>query len=302
MKQSTGVLVLGHGEMGRAMERLLAGRVPLAIWERFPPPGFRSAVLAEAVPAADLLLFCLPTAPHESVLAEVLPLLRPGSVCLSVAKGLDEAGRPVAAILDAALGSRFGYAVLHGPMIAEEIQAGRLAFGQLATRGDGVASRVLALFADTRLRITPVDDMPGCNWAAVFKNVYALAFGAADELDLGDNVRGWLAVTAQQEMDCIVQRLGGAPGTARGLAGLGDLISTSTSEHSHHRELGRRVARGEGRYGRGGGLDGEAIHTLAVLDRNRQLDLSGLPLLRWITSVVRDRVDVRSSLEELLKS
>jgi glycerol-3-phosphate dehydrogenase (NAD(P)+) len=296
---NTNVLVLGHGEMGRAMERLLAGRAALAIWDRFPQAGFRSVVLAEAAPRADVVIFCLPTVPHAQVLEELLPSLRPDCICLSVAKGLDDTGRPVAQIFQEVLGARIGYGLLHGPMIAEEIQAGGFAFAQLASRGDGVAGRVAALFTGTRLKLVPVPDMPGTNWAVVLKNVYALAFGMADELGFGDNVRGWLTVTALREMDSIVQRLGGARGTAQGLAGLGDLVTTATSEHSHHRELGRRLARGNVP-GPAGGLTGEAIHTLAVIERDRLLDSTGLPLFGLLLRAVREPANVRASLEELM--
>lgn len=292
----TNVLLLGYGEMGRAMERLLAGRAALAIWDKFPPRDFRSAALADAAPRADVVILCLPTVPHAEVLGEILPLLRPECICLSVAKGLDDAGRPVSAILDEVLGARFGYGVLHGPMIAEEIQAGGLAFAQLGSRGPAVAPRVTALFAGTRLVVTPVEDMLGINWAVVLKNVYTLAFGMADELGLGDNVRGWLAATALREIDVLVQRFGGLPGTAQGLAGLGDLVTTATSPHSRHHLLGRRLARGEDL-----GRAGEAIHTLAVMSQYRLLDLAGLPLLRCIYRVVRDRAHARTTLEEVLR-
>jgi glycerol-3-phosphate dehydrogenase (NAD(P)+) len=294
------VLVLGHGEMGRAMERLLAERTALAVWDKFPQDGFRSVSLDEAAPRSEVVIFCVPTFPHAQVLAEVLPFLQPECICLSVAKGLDEAGRPVTRILEAALGENFGYGVLHGPMIAEEIQAGRHAFAQLGCRGAGVAGRVTTLFAGTRLQVTPVADMVGINWAVILKNVYAMAFGMADELGLGDNVRGWLAVTALRELDAIVQRMGGAPGTAYGLAGLGDLITTATSEHSHHHELGRRLARGGTRAGEAGGIEGEAIRTLGIVARGGLLDESAFPLFRWVHGVVRDPEDVRRRFEGFL--
>lgn len=294
------VLVLGYGEMGHAMEQLLAAHTSLAIWDRFPQPGFRSAKLAEAAPRARVLIFCVPTFPHEEVLRELLPLLPPDAACISVAKGLDEAGRPVARILTDVLGEGRDYGVLHGPMIAEEIQAGRHAFAQLGHHGGSVGPRVTALFAGTRLRVTPVADMTGVNWAAILKNVYALAFGMADQLGLGDNVRGWLAATALAELDILVRRLGGAPGTAAGLAGLGDLITTATSAHSHHRELGRRLAMGEARVGVPGGLGGEAIRTLAIATRGGLPESAGLPLFGWIRAVVEQPGDVRRRFGELL--
>lgn len=299
MTARTRVLLLGYGEMGRAMERLLADRASVSIWEKFPRAGFRSVSLPQAVPRADVVIFCLPTKPHSEVLAEITPWLAPACICLSVAKGLDPAGRPVTRILEDVLGPDFGYDVLHGPMIAEQILAGRHAFAQLGCSGSGVVPRVTALFDRTRLHVTPVTDLIGINWAVVLKNVYAMAFGMADELGLGDNVRGWLSVRALRELDALVQQLGGAPGTAYGLAGLGDLVATATSEHSHHHQLGRRLARGETGVGVPGGLEGEAIRTLAAADQHRFLDDSDLPLLRWIRGIVREPGDVARRFEEL---
>ena len=64
----------------------------------------------------------------------------------------------------------------------------------------------------------------------ILKNVYAMVFGMADELELGDNVRGFLATATLQELDRIVLHQGGLPGTPYHLAGLGDLITTATSD------------------------------------------------------------------------
>jgi len=296
------VLILGYGEMGRALQRLLADRAALAVWNRTPRPGLAPVVLDEAAARSDVVLCCLPTAAHAGVLARFVSRLPSAAACISVAKGLDEAGRPVSRILADELGGRCAYGVLHGPMIAEDILAGRHAFGELACRGEGAAERVAALFAGTRLGVSVAADMVGINWAVILKNVYAMAFGMADELALGDNVRGWLAATALHELDLCVQRLGGAPGTAAGLAGLGDLVTTGTSGHSHHHELGRRLARGETRIGAPGGIEGEAIRTLAALERNALLDESGLPLFAWIHGVVRQPGDIARRFAQLLNA
>jgi glycerol-3-phosphate dehydrogenase (NAD(P)+) len=300
MQASLNVLVLGHGEMGRAMAHLLADRATLVVWNRTPHPGLAPVMPEAAAAQADIVLCCLPTAAHAAVLARIASGLPEKTACLSVAKGLDERGRPVARILEAVLDGRCGYGVLHGPMIAEEILAGRPAFAAMGCRGDGVVARATALFAGTRLAVTASTDMIGINWAVVLKNVYAMAFGMADEIGLGDNVRGWLAATALAELDAIVRCMGGAPGTAAGLAGLGDLVTTATSRHSHHHELGRRLARGEMRIGVPGGIEGEAIRTLAALAGNALLDESGLPLFAWIHGVVRQPGDVARRFEALL--
>ena len=55
----------------------------------------------------------------------------------------------------------------------------------------------------------PSEDITGINWSVILKNVYAMAFGMADELGLGDNMRGFLMVMALRELDTIVRQLGG---------------------------------------------------------------------------------------------
>jgi len=69
-------------------------------------------------------------------------------------------------------------------------------------------------------------------------------FGVSDELKLGDNMRGYLMVAALSELSAIVKGLGAEAQTPYSYAGLGDLLSTATSENSHHHELGRKLASG----------------------------------------------------------
>jgi glycerol-3-phosphate dehydrogenase (NAD(P)+) len=286
------VLVLGYGEMGHAMQFLLGDRVSLDIWEKFPRGAFRSADLEESVPRADLVVFCLPAAPHREVVTRILPLLKKDAICLSIAKGLDEDGATVAQVFAALLGDRQPYALLYGPMISEEIRAGRFAFGQLGCSQPGVYARVAQPFAGTRLFIQPARDITGISWSVILKNVYAMAFGMADELRLGDNMRGYLAVAALHELDRIVQAMGGAASSPWHLAGLGDLITTATSTDSHHHELGRKLARGET-----DGIEGEGVHTLAMVTKHRLFDLPDYPLFDLIQGLVKDPRDAARRIE-----
>jgi glycerol-3-phosphate dehydrogenase len=57
--------------------------------------------------------------------------------------------------------------------------------------------------------------------SVILKNVYAMVFGMADELQLGDNMRGYLSVAALRELDQIVLKMGGQAGSPYHLAGLG---------------------------------------------------------------------------------
>ena len=290
------VLVLGYGEMGHAMEVLLGGRVYLDIWEKFPVDNFRSAVLEEVAPLADLVLFCLPANPHREVVTQLLPLLGMDTICLSIAKGLDERGQTAAEVFGDVLGERQPYALLYGPMISEELRAGRYGFAQLGCKDDTIYRKVKDLFANTRLLISRSSDITGISWSVILKNVYAMVFGMADELQLGDNVRGYLAVASITELDQIVRGMGGDAGSPWHLAGLGDLVTTATSKDSHHHELGRMLARGESE-----GIQGEGVHTLEMVRQYALFREADYPLFELISSIVSSPGDVENRLDVYLK-
>ena len=96
MKEKTRVLILGYGEMGHAMEYLLKDQQQLYIWGKYPRDNFRPVVLEDAAPEADVVLFCLPVNPHREIVKQIEPILKKTCICLSIAKGLDEAGQTAA--------------------------------------------------------------------------------------------------------------------------------------------------------------------------------------------------------------
>lgn len=290
------VLILGYGEMGHAMAYLLNERQQLDIWDKYPQAGFQSASLEDAAPLADIVLFCLPVNPHREIAESIAPLLKKNCLCLSIAKGLDEAGQTAAQIFADVFGSQQPYALLYGPMISEEIRAGREAFAQLGCAEVTVYQTIRALFQGTRLYIEYTPDITGISWSVILKNVYAMVFGMADELQLGDNMRGYLAVAALRELDLIVRSMGGQAGSPYHLAGLGDLITTATSEDSHHHELGRKLARGETQ-----GIEGEGVHTLKMVSQHHLLKETDYPLFHLIHNIVRSPRDVRHQIDAYLK-
>jgi glycerol-3-phosphate dehydrogenase (NAD(P)+) len=289
------VLILGYGEMGHAMEFLLAPRQPLRIWQRHPPAGDALVNLEAAVPESDVILFCLPAAAHAEVAPRIAPQLRDGTLCLTIAKGLDERGRLPATVLAEAVGAA-RVVVLYGPMISEEIRAAKPAFAECGTTLPTTYERIAALYRGTALRLEYSPDIAGLSWSAILKNIYAMAFGMADELNLGDNTRGFLAVTALHELSAIVQHLGGASATPYRLAGLGDLITTATSAGSHHHELGRLIVRDQR-----AAIKGEGVHSLAMLERFRPLDSSDFPLLRLIAACVREPNKSRTQVTDFIR-
>ena len=289
------VLLLGHGEMGQAMEYWLCPRHDVVIWQRHPKSGPALNLSATAA-RSDFVFFCLPAAPHFELATQLRPALRATTLCLSIAKGLDDQARTAAQVLHTVFAEDVVWGVLHGPMISEEIRAGRPAFADFASLHPEAYARLQSLFAGAPFAIRATRDVFGASWSAVLKNVYAILFGVADGLKLGDNMRGWLAVETVREIETIVTALGGSATTPYSLAGLGDLITTATSAGSHHHELGRKLARGEPV-----ALDGEGIHTLKTLYARRPFRLEPYPLLRVMHDIVETPARARAIVEALLQ-
>ena len=284
------VLLLGHGAISRAMEHLLGPRHELTIWDRDLDTWEENVELESVAGEPDFILFTLPTNPHEECARRVASVMRPDCVCLSIAKGLDDAGRPACRILESELRIGQPIGVIYGPMIARELQQGRAGYAMLGTRDEKTWRRAVDLFAGTPLRLEHSRDIVGVSWAVILKNIYVPLIGAADALELGDNVRGFLVCALLRELDAVCTELGAEPGSAYTVAGLGDLVTSATSESSHHRTIGADLAAGRiDRIKReGGNIRTEGVHTLAMMERHGIVDVERWPLMALVRAMLAD--------------
>lgn len=301
-EQSVRVAILGYGAMGRTMERLLADRCRVRVWDLDPETGKENRPLREALEAADVVVFALPAKPHEKVAEQVLREGPGEALWLTVAKGLDDRGRTPMEAMEAAGGERRRMALLYGPMIAEELFDGRAGFADLACERDETFERVRALFAGGPLHLRRSRDMVGTSWGVILKNVYVPLIGFADGLESGDNVRGFLVTGVLEELDRIVQAMGGEAGTAYGLAGLADLVTTATSPDSHHRGVGIEIAHGrhEGIRAEGKWIRTEGFHTLLRARERGLIDPAAYPFYRAAERVAEGDDEPHTIISELI--
>lgn len=291
MNKKSKVAILGYGEMGHAMQQLLQAQHEIYIWDKQPQNNIGNTTLEAIIPQADFVFFCLPVNPHREIATRIKLLVKPGCICLSIAKGLDESGNTAAQVFQQVFGDPVPYVLIYGPMISEEIRAGRYAFAQLGCIDLKACEHTHRLFQNTRLKLEVTSDISGISWSVILKNVYALLFGMADGAQLGDNVRGFLAVEALRELDKIAQQMGGKASSVYGLAGLGDLMTTATSEGSHHHSLGCQLARGEA-----GDIAGEGVHTLAMVDKYQILTIADFPLFELAYDIMNNPVNIKEKL------
>ena len=290
------VLILGYGEMGHAMEYLLSARHDVRIWNMGVVVKGSKATLEEEVAEAQVILFCLPVNPHHEIASRIAPYLAEGSLCLSIAKGLDESGRTAAQVFDSVFNGKHRYGVVYGPMISEEIRMGRYAFADAVLSDAADFGVVHNLFRSSTLICQQASDMHGRSWSVILKNVYAIMFGVADELKLGDNMRGHLMVAAIAELSGIVQSFGGQVHTPFSYAGLGDLLTTATSAGSHHHALGQQLVRGEW-----SDISGEGVHTLRMVEKYHLFDWRSYPLFSLARDIATAPETLNERVEDYLK-
>lgn len=286
------VLILGRGAMGSMFEALLQRTARVTTWERDPETGRESAPLETLATQSDIVILAVPASPHDELAGRLAGCLGAKTLCLTIAKGLDGDGRTPAEVFARHFGDTPdpgpAWAVIYGPMIADDLDRGRSGFALVSANRPAIAERARALFGDGPLYLRAHDDPHGAAWAAILKNIYVPLIGMADELDLGDNMRGFLIAEALAELAAVVERLGGRPGTAYGLAGVGDLVTTATSADSHHQGIGRAIARGEleSAVDTGENVRSEGVHAVAQIRRLGLVKISDYPLLEFVAELL----------------
>ena len=108
-----------------------------------------------------------------------------------------------------------------------------------------LAANLADLFRTQRFRTYTTDDVVGVEMAGALKNVYAIAVGMGYSLGIGENTRALVMARAVNEMSKLGEAMGGRRETFAGLAGIGDLIVTCTSQRSRNRHVGEQLGSGK---------------------------------------------------------
>ena len=137
------------------------------------------------------------------------------------------------------------FAALSGPSFAAEVCQGQPTLVVAAARDEQTARDAQSIFATPRFRVYSHDDVIGVELAGALKNVIAIAAGILEGLGMGHNPRAALITRGLAEITRLGVALGASPLTFAGLAGMGDLILTTTGSLSRNRALGMALAEGQ---------------------------------------------------------
>ena len=135
-------------------------------------------------------------------------------------------------------------AVLTGPCHAEEVAMERLSYLTIACQDLKKANWFAEKIACRYIRTNISDDIYGTEYAAVLKNVVALAGGICHGLGYGDNFQAVLISNAIREIKRFVDTVHPIKRDIKESAYLGDLLVTAYSQFSRNRTFGEMIGRG----------------------------------------------------------
>ena len=188
-----------------------------------------------SVPSAFLKTFLEPL--HEPLKDKVI---------VSAIKGIvpDEC-KTISEYLHDGYGISFSHiCMIAGPSHAEEVSMGKISYLTTVCSNEENASTVRSLIASRSIITSYSADLYGAEYAAVLKNIYAIAAGLSDGLGYGDNFKAMLVSKCAREMTQFIEQTYPFDRDTMEPAYLGDLLVTSYSSFSRNRRLGQIIGRG----------------------------------------------------------
>ncbi|HPE83160.1 MAG TPA: glycerol-3-phosphate dehydrogenase [Aequorivita sp.] len=199
----------------------------------------------ETISCADCLIFVIPSAFLEREL-EKLTVSLEDKIVFSAIKGIV----PETSLI---VGDHFNthykvpfnnIGVISGPCHAEEVALERLSYLTIASADDEKAKMVANALSSDYIKCTTNDDVLGIEYAAMLKNIYAVAAGIAHGLGYGDNFQSVLMSNAIREMKKYVKKVHKMKRDINDSAYLGDLLVTGYSVFSRNRLFGTMIGKG----------------------------------------------------------
>ena len=194
---------------------------------------------------ADAIVMATPSFAVRETTVKIAPLLSKKTVIISVTKGIEkDTSLRMSQVIDEVLHGSNTVAVLSGPSHAEEVGR-RIPTACVTACADlAVAEWIQDLFMNERFRVYSSTDLVGVELGGALKNVIALCAGCCDGMGFGDNTKAMLMTRGLTEIARVGAKMGGKKETFAGLAGMGDLIVTCTSDHSRNRRAGLLIGAG----------------------------------------------------------
>lgn len=269
--------VLGAGSFGTAVANILARNSKVLLYARNPSSASEIQAsrksagqelsenitathnLAEVAQRCNVIFPVVPSSSFRELILQLAPYLRPYHMMIHGTKGLDlqipeikntnfVLGKEHVSTMSEIIRKetvvvRVG--CMAGPNLASELSTGHPAATVIASPFTEVIQEGKALLRSENFQVYGNADLRGVELCGILKNIIAIASGILSGLGMGENSRGLLVSRGLVEMIYLGQALGGEISSFIGLAGIGDLVATTTSTNSRNFTLGFKIAQGK---------------------------------------------------------
>lgn len=323
------VSIIGAGSWGTALSVVLQSNGhDVLIWAREPeivnaindnhrnPTYLPDLQLPEAIRAThdfkeastgrDMIVFATPSHTMREVATRIKPYLGGNEIIVTVSKGIEkETFMTMTQVLtevlqDVIIEDHIG--TLSGPSHAEEVARQKPTVVVSAANSKSTARIIQDTFMTPMFRVYLNHDVIGVEVAGAVKNIMAIAAGIVDGASLGDNAKAALLTRGLLEIKRLGTRLGASQDTFSGLAGVGDLIVTCTSEHSRNRYVGYHIGKGEklSDIRKRMSMIAEGVKTTrSVYNWSRHLGIE-MPITEMVYKVLFEEKDSQEAMYELM--
>ncbi len=212
----------------------------------FTPSRLRmSTDLDQVVKEADVVILAVPSAFLKDVLTPLTVSLKEKFV-VSAIKGIIPGDYvTVAEYLHQAYALPYDQiGIISGPCHSEEVALEKLSYLTLVCKSMDNACVLAEKFRTDYIKASCSTDIYGAEYAAVLKNIYAIAVGICHGLGYGDNFQAVLIANAAMEMSRFMTETYPCGRDITASAYLGDLLVTSYSQFSRNRTFGQMIGKG----------------------------------------------------------
>ncbi len=259
---------------------------------------------AEVVRNCSVVFISIPSVFIESTLRPVRAEIGTDTVLVNMAKGIRrDTGLTSFQTLTAMFPDN-PRIMLSGPSIANEFACNMPTVVVLAGQTPYHLLQVSRMLDNDYFRTRFSTDEIGVELGGILKNIYAIGLGLFDGKKIESiNFRAVYLTIAQEEIAKIGVGMGARIETFLYLSGMGDLLATSLSQHSHNRHMGELLAKGFTReeIQESMGVLPEGYNTLqAVLYIAEKLHIA-IPLAKGLWDVINGRDEAEHFIYSFVK-
>lgn len=270
MNVNSSIAVVGEGSWATAIVRLLLNNIEKVNWyvrdkdaidyiiKNHHNPNFSSSIELdvdkidlfnnsfETISRSEIVFVVVPAAFLKVTLNECPPEVFRNKLIISAIKGIvPDEHLTVCEFFNKVYRVPLNLlGVISGPSHAEEVALERLTYLTISSENNDNARLISSLLNCRYIKTSISDDVIGTEYAAVLKNIVAVAAGICHGLGYGDNFQAVLISNALQEMKRFVDVVHPITRDIKDSAYLGDLIVTAYSQFSRNRTFGTMIGKG----------------------------------------------------------